>query len=129
MVKVKGKEIAGWTAGLTVLGAGVIGLASMIYTPPSSLRGENDRKFSLFEHVFLSSGIEAQNHQILVESISKKLVETAKAKQDSVVAIQKAHADSISMAKKLEMAKKHIKPKAVFHQNQVRMPQKHALVK
>ena len=121
MINVKAKEILGWTALLTVFTAMVAGLGSLVYTPPSSMRGQDGRKFSLFEHVFKAKEIKAENRSVLEESISKALVEKAQDRKDSIAAVQRAHNDSIKAA----MAKKKMKPRAQAPKQQMRVPQKH----
>lgn len=113
----------GWTALLVPTATVVLGLASMVYTPSSSMEGKNGRKFTLFEHVVMPSATKAENRAALEESISKKMIEIQTAKKDSIAAVQRAHNDSIKAA----MAKQKMKPRAQqqFQNRQVRMPQKH----
>lgn len=118
----KGKEIAGWAALLSSFVAVVATTASFVITPPSELRGKDGRKFALFEHVFTANEIRAENRLALEESISKKLVQIAKEKKDSIASAERARNDSIKSA----MATKKMKPRAQFQQKQqVRILQKH----
>jgi gas vesicle protein len=112
----------GWTLLIGAF-AGIVGLlVSLVYAPPSSMRGQDGRKFSLFEHVFRPSVVKAENRAALEESASKKLIEIQKAKRDSAAEVERARNDSIKAA----MAAKKMKPRAQPMQGQkVRIPQKH----
>jgi hypothetical protein len=114
------------SVGLTLLIGVVVGVAglltSLVYAPPSSMRGQDGRKFSLFEHVFNPSGVNAENLVVLEENISKKLIEIKNAEMDSTAAADRKRADSVKAA----MAMKKMEPrKQPVQRQQMRVPQKH----
>lgn len=126
----KAREIAGWTALIGGLVAEVLFYISIIYTPASSMRDKEGKKFTLFEQTFTPATVKAANRAALVESITLKLAQKERAKEDSIASIaaaQKAHNDSIKM---LEMAKHktrvqmNMKGKQ-FQGKPARMPVKH----
>ena len=117
----KGKEIAGWTVLLGLFTGMVTLIGSMAYTPKSHMKNQYGKDFSVFERVFMPAGVARENRAALEESISKKMNEITKAKQDSTAAVTRAHNDSIKAA----MAMKKMKPRHVVAKPQVRIPQKH----
>ena len=117
----KAKEIVGWTTLLVPLAAVVIGVASMAYTPNSHLKNKYGRNFSVFERVVMPTSVANENRTALEESISKKMIEMARGKRDSIAAVERARNDSIKAA----MAMKKMKPRAQAPKQQVRVPQKH----
>jgi hypothetical protein len=119
VINVKVREKLGWTALLSVLGALVLGVGSLFYSPPSSMRNKEGYKFTLFEHIVTPSGIKAENRAGLEESIAKKMLEQAKAKKDSIAAAERRN-DSIKAA----MAMKKMKPKHTVAKRPARMPVK-----
>ena len=121
MINVKAKEIVGWTTLLVPLAAVVIGVASMAYTPNSHLKNKYGRNFSVFERVVMPTSVANENRTALEESISKKMIEMARGKRDSIAAVERARNDSIKAA----MAMKKMKPRAQAPKQQVRVPQKH----
>ena len=122
MINVKVKEIVGWTALLGSLAAVVTVISAFVITPPSSMQGREGRKFVLYEHIFRSDEMKAENKAALVESISNALVKKAQEKKDSIASVERARNDSVKAA----MAMKKMKPRSQQFQNkQVRLPQKH----
>jgi len=117
------REPLGWTALLGALATLVTTISLFVITPKSHMHGRDGRKFVLYEHLFRSDEIKAEYKSVLEENISKKLVDMARAKKDSIASVERARNDSIKSA----MAKKKMKPRAQqFQQRQpVRIPQKH----
>ena len=86
------------------------------------MQGRDGRKFVLYEHLFRSAEMKAENKAALEESISKVLVKKAQDKKDSIASVERARNDSVKAA----MAMKKMKPRSQQFQNkQVRLPQKH----
>ena len=92
----KGREILGWTALIGALVAVMTVIVSLTYTPPSSMQGREGRKFVLYEHMFKSKEMKAENRAALEESISKVLVKKAQDKRDSIAKVEQAKKDSLA---------------------------------
>ena len=60
------------------------------------MQGREGRKFVLYEHMFKSKEMKAENRAALEESISKVLVKKAQDKRDSIAKVEQAKKDSLA---------------------------------